>query len=331
MRIRSKISIVLIDNIIWVLLGILIIVGASLMPYFFTLRNMINVLYASVGLGCLVLAQAVCLISGNFDLSIESTAGFAPAIAVVISLWLPGTSSVMMIILTLLMGALIGYINGFFVATVKVNAFLQTLALLIILRGLCLFLVPIPIHKLPSGFYILGGGTIANSFPIAIIVMFLAYLIIGIIFRKTPFGRGFYAVGGNLEAANMSGINTKLTIIMAFVISGLLASLGGLLIIGRMQAITNTVGEKLVMLTFAGAVLGGVGLTGGKGRISGVLGGVLLLSMIDNILTLRGVNPYIIYAAKGTILFIAIVSDQLKENARQKILMSEELYKYSMK
>jgi ribose/xylose/arabinose/galactoside ABC-type transport system permease subunit len=332
MRLGSKILLMIIDNIIWVLFLLLIVVGSILMPYFFTFRNMINVLYASVGLGLLVLAQATCLITGNFDLSIESTAGFAPAITVIFLLRLvPGINPITMILLTLIAGALIGLLNGFFIATVKVNAFLQTLSLLIIMRGLSLYLVPIPIHNLPQGYYFLGNARIANIFPIAIIVMLLIYVIFDLIFRNTPFGRSFFAVGGNLEAANLSGINTRFIITMAFVLSGTLAALGGLLIIGRMRAITNTVGEGMVMLTFAGAVLGGVRLQGGKGKVSGVLAGVLLLSLIDNILTLRGINPYIIYGVKGIILFIAIVSDQLKENARKKILISEEIFKFTSK
>lgn len=329
MRVGSRISLGVIDNIIWVLLVFIMIGGIIVSPNFLTIRNMINVLYASVGLGCLVLAQAVCLITGNFDLSIESTAGFAPAIIIVMLLrFAPNTNAIFMIIFILAAGVLIGLINGFFISVVKVNAFLQTLAFLIILRGLCLFLIPIPIANLPAGFYVLGNAKIGNYFPIAIIVMLLMYAIFELFFRKIPFGRKFFAVGGNIEAARIAGINTKTVLIAAFAISGFLSALGGLLIIGRMKAITSTVGEGSVMLTFAGAVLGGVALSGGKGKISGVLGGVLILSMIDNILTLKGVNPYIIYAIKGLILFVAIVTDQLKENARRKILINEELYKF---
>lgn len=327
MRTSTRAIIWVIDNMIWVILSIMVLIFGLTIPSFFETSNFINILYASAALSMIVLAQGICLISGNFDLSVESTIGFAPMIGVLLmTRWLPGFNPFLAIVATLLVGALIGLFNAYFVIRVKVNAFLQTLAVLIVLRGLMLFLVPLSIFGFPRVYSFPGGGSVFGI-PVAIVIFLLIYLVMDIILKKTPFGRHLYAVGGNLQAAMVCGIKVDSVRAKAFVISGVLSAIGGLLMAGRMDSITNVMGEGQALLTFAGAILGGVSMAGGKGRVFGILGGVLLLGVIDNALTLIGLNPYLIYATKGIILFVAIVTDQVKVTLRQNVLMKEEIFK----
>lgn len=328
MRKGTAVILFAVENVIWVILLIFVMISAFFIPKFFGVKNFINIFYAVSALSMIVLAQGICLLSGNFDLSVESTIGFAPMIgALLIFKWLPGINPLIAIFITLSVGALIGLFNGLIVTKIKLNAFLQTLALLIFLRGLMLFLMPRTLYNFPKTFSFLGNAKI-GSFPVSILVVLFIYFSFYIIFTKTAFGRRFYAVGGNPMAAITSGINVDLMVTMAFVISGTLSALGGLLMAGRMDAVVNSMGEGLAMVTFAGAVLGGVSLKGGVGKITGILGGVLLLGVIDNALTIIGMNVFLIYATKGFILWMAIITDQLKENLRQRVLMNEEIYKY---
>jgi len=330
MRFSVKIAIWLIDNMIWLLLCFLLLFFSFIIPSFFEIDNFINILYASAALSMIVLAQGICLISGNIDLSVESIIGFAPMIAVLImKRWVPGFNPFFAILVTLIVGGLIGFFNAYFVIKVKVNSFLQTLSTLIILRGLMLYLVPLSVFKFPDIYSYAGGGLILDKIPAAIPLIIIIYMITDIILKRTPFGRHLYAVGGNLQAATVCGINVVSVRGKAFVISGILSAIGGLIMAGRMNSITNVMGEGMALLTFAGAILGGASMTGGKGKVFGIFGGVLLLGLIDNALTLLGMNPYLIYATKGSILFIAIVADQAKENIRQKLLLEEEILKFT--
>lgn len=325
MRTSTRAALFLLDNVIWVILFSLVAVFGLTIPSFLEPSNFVNMFYASSALAMIVLAQAVCLISGSFDLSVESTLGFAPMIAVLLMTeWLPGFNPYLAVLVTLGTGVLIGLINAFFVVKVRVNPFLQTLAMLIVLRGIMLYLVPLSIFGFPKPFSYAGGGFV-GGLPVAIPIVLVSYGILAFILTRTVFGRHLYAVGGNLQAALTCGINVNRVRGLAFVISGLLAAGGGLLLTGRMDSITNVMGEGQALLTFAGAILGGVSLQGGIGKVSGVLGGVLVLGVIDNALTLIGMNPYLIYATKGLILFAAIVVDQLKLGAREYLLLREQM------
>lgn len=328
MRKNTKVVIWIIDNLIWAILGSLIVVFGFLVPAFFSTSNFTNILNASAALSMIVLAQGICLISGAFDLSVESVLGFAPMVAVLMMMrWVPGFNPYLAILVTILAGAAIGYINAFFVVKLKVNAFLQTLAMLIVLRGLMLFLVPLSIFRFPKPYSFSGGGILFDKIPVAVIIMLIVYIIMNIVMKKTLFGRQLYAVGGNLQAAAVCGINVDSVRMKALILSGMLSAVGGLIMAGRMDSITNVMGEGLALLTFAGAILGGVSMAGGRGQVFGILGGVLLLGVISNALTLIGMNPYLIFATKGAILFMAIVTDQVKVNVRQNMLMKVEMSK----
>ncbi len=166
--------------------------------------------------------------------------------------------------------------------------------------------------------------------PVAIIIMLVVYVIFHLILQYTTYGRNFMATGGNPKASFIAGIDTRRMVISAFVIAGLLAAVAGLLTAGRQGSVSNTMGNGMVMYAFAGAILGGCSLNGGKGTPLGMLGGTILLGMISNSLTLLGVDVTLVSATQGALIFLAIILDRGRERARNYLLHQEQVRKLAL-
>jgi ribose/xylose/arabinose/galactoside ABC-type transport system permease subunit len=322
-----RMKLFLLDNLIWVILAAFFLFNALFTPSFLKPENLVNIFYHSTVLSMLVLGQGIILLTGNIDLSIESTLAFAPAIAMLLATkWLPGgLNAYLAILATLGVGALIGLANGAFVSRVGINSFIHTLSMLIILRGLTLFLVPFAIFKLDPVYTFLGSARIGGEIPVAVALMLAVFAFLSVVLRSTPFGRHLLATGGNPVAAYVAGVPTRRMVLLAFVLSGTLAAVAGLLAAGRQDAVNNSMGKDLVLFTFAGAILGGCSLDGGKGTALGMLGGALLLGMITNALTLMGINVFILYATYGFMIFVAVLLDRLRVKLRERIFFRENL------
>jgi len=327
MRRSSKIQLIILDNLVWVLLLLFFVFNAVNTPAFFTLRNQINILFQSSLVGMLVLAQGIVMMVGELDLSIDSTLAFAPGVTILLATSVFPMSPALCIILTLIIGMLVGLFNGVFVAKIKANSFLLSLSTQIVMRGMILFLVPFSLAGLDPLYAYLGRGRIGSLFPVAAIAFVLIFFIFEFIFRKTVFGRRFMLTGGNRRASFISGINTDRVIILAFVIAGMLAAVAGLIAAGRQNAVSNNMGAGLVMMAFAGAILGGCSFKGGVGKPIGMLGGALLLGTIDNALTLLNVNVNLVSATKGGLIFLAILLDQARFKLNELIMYKENIRK----
>ncbi|MEW6264347.1 MAG: ABC transporter permease [Thermodesulfobacteriota bacterium] len=326
-----RLQLLALDNLIWVILAAFFLINAAFTPNFIKYENLVNIFYHSAILSLLILAQGLILITGNIDLSIESILAFAPAVAMLTTTkWLPGLGlgPYATIALTLAVGVAIGGFNGYLVARIGIHSFIHSLSMLIILRGLTLFLVPFALYKLAPAYTFLGSGRVMGNIPVAVFFVIGLYVLIGFIMKNTPFGRHLLATGGNPRASFISGIDTGRMVMYAFVLSGLLAALAGLVAAGRQDAINNTMGKDMVLLSFAGAILGGTSLTGGRGTPLGMLGGALLLGMIDNALTLIGINVFILYACYGVLIFLAVVLDRLKTTWREYLFRQENLKRF---
>jgi simple sugar transport system permease protein/ribose transport system permease protein len=279
----------------------------------------------------LVLGVGIVLSTGQIDLSLESTLAFAPTIAVLcMTKWFPGLDPISAIFLTLIVGGLIGFFNGFCVTKIGINTFLQGLSLLIILRGLVLFLVPFALSKFPYSYSFLGNAKAFANIPVAVLVMLCIFAIFHIFFKNTRYGRYFFATGGNPKASYVSGINTDKIIITSFVLAGILAAVAGLLAVGRQTSVSNRIGDGMVLLAFAGAILGGTSITGGKGSAVGMLGGSIFLAAISNSLNLLQVNVFLVYATQGLLIFLALVVDRTKERITAFLFQQERLRKYKI-
>jgi ribose/xylose/arabinose/galactoside ABC-type transport system permease subunit len=310
----------LLDNLIWLLLLGVIILFSFLSPAYLTPANFLNILFHAAVLGILVIAESFVLITGNFDLSIESTLAFCAMLGA----WLvtragpPDNGSGLLLhpflatAILLAAGVLIGWFNGALITRLKMNNFVVTLAMLIALRGL--------MRVLPSGNTIYGTPPLFNwlgtvkigPVPLPVIAVVVAFIIAHIVLQYTPFGRNLYAVGGNKEAARASGVNPEKRIRQVYLIAAILAAIAGWMLSGRLTSVIPNLGEGMVFEVFAAAVIGGVSLQGGRGTMLGAFGGVLLLSAIASGLNLVDVSPFWISTIRGLIILFAMLIDAQK-------------------
>ncbi|MFV2064172.1 MAG: ABC transporter permease [Chloroflexota bacterium] len=331
----------ILDNLIWlIVIGVFVffVIGSD---RFLTPINIVNILSAAAVLGVVVVGQSFVLITGNFDLSQESTLG----LAALVGLWIMvpamapyfggglGIPPVFAIVVILAMGIGIGYIAGALITYGRMNNFIVTLALLLILRGLMLaFTQGNSVNAIgfegSEIFYWLGHETFSvpwlGNVPVAVLAMLLVFLAGHVILTYRKFGRDIYAVGGNPTAAIASGINAGRRIRQVYMISGLLAALAGMMLAGRVASVQVNLGEGFIFTVFAAAVIGGVSLMGGRGTMLGVLGGVLLLSTIDRGLNLMRVDVFVIDVIKGLIILLAMFIDAQRSRFRAPVVESKE-------
>lgn len=311
----------LLENMIWPILAIVVLGIALLVPQTFrNFRSLEVVLYGAVPLGLLVLAEGLTLLSGNFDLSIGAVAGFSAMFTGMIlgtcaSCWGLTADPLIGFAIIFLVSGTIGMVNGIMISKFNINPFLQTLSFLIIFEGAKTALNTQPISGLPSA-YVYPGG---DSF-VAIGLLLLVFALVGVVLRYTTFGQAILAVGSDEESAREVGINTDRVIIAVFTLSGLLAGLAGLMLTGFVGVVPPSIGEGMVFQAFAGAVIGGISLFGGRGKVSGALGGVILLAIIEAALNISGVEATQVQMANGIILLFAIVLYNMKESIRTRIL-----------
>jgi len=302
---------------------LLVVVGAIIDPVFLTKANITNVLQQQTELSLLVLAEAIILIAGKFDLSLESTIGLAPALAV--GLVIPVASNglgtdlpvALAIPLCLLTGLAIGAFNGLLILRFKLSAFIVTLGMLIVLRGLQIGLTGGQnLFDIPQSVLYLGNAVwlgVPASIWICGVLFAAGILALGFLRH----GRAIYAIGGNVDAARAAGIRTDRVVWTVLMIGGLLAALAGLLMTGRLGSVASAQGDGMIFTVFAAAVIGGVSLDGGKGTLFGALCGVIVLGLINNILTLGGVSAQWIQAIYGAIILIALILARLTSGKAQ--------------
>jgi simple sugar transport system permease protein len=291
-----------------------VIAGSFLSDAFLTRDNILNILQQSSELSVLVIAQSLVLIAGKFDLSLESTVGLAPMVAA----WLMLTNTTIggsgigldvfpAILILFAIGALVGFLNGLFVVHLGLNAFIVTLAMLILLRGMTLGVTNgKTLFDLPEPFLYLGSAKWAGV-PVSIWLAGFLYLVFGLFLRYHRLGRALYAIGGNPAAARVAGIPVERILWATYVVVGLLAALAGLMLTGRIASVVSSQGQNMIFYVFAAAVIGGISLNGGKGTLFGALTGVLLLGFLQNILTLSRVPAFWIDAVYGAIILAALV------------------------
>lgn len=298
-------------------LVVVVIIGALSSDAFLTTDNIRNIFNQSAVLSIVVVAEALILIVGRFDLSLESTVGLAPMVAA----WLMAPEAIggsgfgldpyLAMVVSLAIGALVGIFNGFMIVKLRLNAFIVTLAVLILLRGLTLGITNgKTLFGLPEPFLYLGSAD-WFGIPVAVIFSAVVYLVFGLFLRYHRVGRAIYAVGGNAEAARASGIRTDRVIWGTFIVGGILAAIAGIMLTGRLSAVTADQGQNLIFTVFAAAVIGGISLNGGRGSLLGALTGVLLLGVISDILTLSSISSFWIDASFGAIILIALVVTRL--------------------
>jgi Ribose/xylose/arabinose/galactoside ABC-type transport systems, permease components len=318
---RDEMMLTLLDNMIWPILAVVLLGVLAFVPQ--TFRSVELIMWGAVPIGLLVLAESLCLLSGHFDLSIGSTAGFSAMFTGMLlgtcpSCWSMTTSPWIGFGVILTVGSLIGLVNGVMIAKVGINPFLQTLAFLIILEGAKTAMQTQPVTGLPDLYTHVGGTP-----RFAIGLMFVAFLITGLLLRYTSLGQAIYALGSSEHSAREVGIDTDRLIIVIYTISGLLSAIAGLMLTGFVGVVPPLIGEGLVFQAFAGAVIGGISLFGGRGKITGALGGVILIQVVQSTLNnSQFIGATQIQMINGIVLLVAILLYSTQTKFRSRILAS---------
>jgi len=293
----------------------LVIIMASFNSNFLRPDNIRNILRIASINGLLALGMTFVILTGGIDLSVGAImgcAGMFSAYFVQISMGYPWYVGVLV---GLGMGFLIGLFNGVCVSYLKVPAFVGTLGAMSIAKGLTFLLTNAkPIPSLDSTFKFIGGGSIGGWLPIPIAIMCVVLVICFVLLYMTRYGRYVFAVGGNLNAAHVSGINTKRVICSVYVISGILAALAGIIMTARVTSGVTSTGDGYETNAIAMVVIGGTSLAGGRGRLWGTIIGILLLQCLTNGLDMLGINAYYQLIIKGFVVIGAVMLDGLSSD-----------------
>ena len=300
-----------------VVLALLCIAMSVLSPYFLSLSNFLNILLATATIGVLAIAATLILSAAGLDLSLGSVLGFSGVVGawLVVQAGLPWPAA---IIGCLGAGAFAGWINGELITRLRIPAFIVTLGMLGIARGVALILAPNggAIYGLPAPVVYLGQGR-PLGIPMPVILLALTAIAAHYTLAYTRFGRHTLAMGDSEAAARATGIPVERLRRTLYTLSGLLAGLAGLIFTARVNAGDPTAGLNYELTAITAAIIGGTSLFGGKGSILGTLVGALIMGVLQNGLTLLAVQSYYQQIAIGTVLILAVYIDQF-QSAREK-------------
>lgn len=277
-------------------------------PNFRTTTNIMNILRQASFIAIIAMGEFFVILIGEMDMSVSSIIGTVSIFfaGFVVKSGMPmGVAA----LIVLAMCIVIGIINGVLVVYGKMPSFIATLVVMNVLKGFnYIYSGALPISGLPNGFNYMAAGYV-GFIPFAVILMIIVAIILTIFTQHTPLGRSFFAVGGNKEASKLSGINVNFVAVLAFVICAVLTMVGALGLTSKTLSGNVTLGDNLLFDVMTIVVLGGTSLTGGRGRIVGVVIGALFMQVITNIMVLLSINTYWQWVVKGIILVIVVLID----------------------
>lgn len=303
-------------NLGTVLALILLIVFVTVLNHsFISPNNLLNLLRQLTVNGFIAFGMTFVILTGGIDLSVGSILALTSVIFVGLFTQM-GVPVFVALLIAILLGAVLGFVNGVFITKGKLAPFIVTLATMTIYRGLTLVYTdgrPIAGDRDSYLFEFLGRGLILKI-PFQVILFFIIFIILSIVLRKTAFGRKVYAVGGNEKASFIAGIETDKVKIAIYTISGVMASIAGLILTSRLNSAGPQAGVSYEMDAIAAVVLGGTSMTGGKGSLTGTLIGVLILGVLNNGLNLLGVSSFYQQIVKGIVILLAVLIDRKRNN-----------------
>ena len=293
----------------------MMVVSIIINPRFLSFSNLMNLLAQNAAVGIMALGMVFALVTGSFDMSVSSTGALTCVLSTMMFTkygLLPG------ILVGLLTGMVVGLINGLLVTKVGINPFVTTLGTQTSVRGLVYIITGgKPITGIPKAYNVVGMGKILGGIPVPAIIWLVLALITAYILRKTKYGQYIYATGGNKRAAWLSGVNVDRIKTSALVISGLFASIGGIIYTLRILMCTADGMDGYELKVMSACIVGGTSLDGGVGTIAGSIIGTMIMGIILNILQLAGVSSFWQDAITGVILIAAVGIDCVA-NKKQK-------------
>ncbi len=289
---------------------LIVAVASVASPYFLSTFNMQSVIRSLAFLGIVAMGQACLLILGELDLSVGAIAGLCGVLGGMLMVWF-GVDPFLSFVLGLAFGAIFGLVNGLLVTALELNALVVTVGMSGVYLGINLVISQgKAIMDIPPQIYFLGQG-IVLGIPMPFIIMLLVMLVVVFITTYTPFGRYMYAIGNSRDAAQILGIPVNLVRTLTFTGVGLLSALAGMVMVARLGTSQPSIGETWVLDSIAASVIGGVALTGGVGSPAGALLGAAIIGVVQNIIVLFGVSPYLQTAVSGMIVVAAISLDAI--------------------
>ncbi|HDX8452326.1 galactose/methyl galactoside ABC transporter permease MglC [Aeromonas hydrophila] len=317
------------ENGIYVVLLVLLMIIVIKEPSFLSLTNFSNILTQSSVRVIIALGVAGIIITQGTDLSAGRQVGLAALIAATMLQALTNVNKVFpslgevpipaVILLVCVVGALIGLVNGLIVAYLNVTPFITTLGTMIIVYGInSLYFDSVgasPVAGFDPRFSTFAQGFIKlGGFKLSYLTFYaaIASVFVWVLWNKTRFGKNIFAIGGNPEAAKVSGVNVAVNLVMIYALAGVFYAFGGMLEAGRIGSATNNLGFMYELDAIAACVVGGVSFAGGVGTVAGVITGVLIFTLINYGLTYIGVSPYWQFIIKGGIIILAVALDSMK-------------------
>ncbi|CEP67757.1 ABC transporter, permease [Moorella glycerini] len=297
---------------------------ALMAPGFLTPSNLLNILRNISLQGVIAFGMTMVIIAGEIDLSIGSTVALTGVIIALTSGGLAKagimpmeTGVIVGIILAFIIAALVGLFNGWLLTTFKMPSFIITLAMLNALYGVTAIISKgFPVTTLPRWYNMLGAGQIF-SIPIPAIILLIVFVIVSVIMNRTKFGRSVYAVGGNPEAARLSGINVRRVKITVMIAVQVLAALGGTLVSSQVMAGSSTFGRGWELNVIASVIIGGASLFGGIGKVWGTFIGLAFLGVLINGMTLLNINEYVQYVVRGLLILAAVLINTMQTQIKK--------------
>jgi ribose/xylose/arabinose/galactoside ABC-type transport system permease subunit len=295
-------------------LTLVLLIAAIISPVFYKPENIFNVLRQGSALGIVSIGQAIVILGGGFDLSVAAVM----QLAVITSAELAQGReqyAVPIILTCIVMGAVVGFANGLIVIKRRVQPFVATLFVAVIIVGIRMaYTGGAPSGQLPPVLRYFGRDS-TWAVPNATLIFFLLAAVAFILLRYTVFGRRIYAMGGNREVARLSAINVDRLAILSYVVCGTLASVAGLILAGYIGYADQWIGAGYDLDSIAAAVVGGVSLAGGRGGIAGTVAGVLLITILLNIVLLLNLDAQYQYIVRGFVILLAVALYSIRGRA----------------
>ncbi len=302
-------------SLVLILVGMMV-VCSILSSNFLTVKNLTNILKQVSIVTICAFAQGMIIITGDIDLSIGYLAGMAGSYACIV--YVATHNLVFAFLFGIFLGALVGAINGLFVAYFKLPAFIVTLAMQTVCFGaICLYTGGQNIYQI-GDFKVLGQGSI-GFIPSTVVFMLIMLVITHILLKYTKFGRYLYAIGGNSEAANAAGIQVCKVKWAAFIVSGIFAAVAGMVLMGRLNAGIPSEGTGYETDAITATVIGGTSFSGGAGTAVGTLLGSLIIGVLNNIMNLMGIDSYLQMIIKGAIIILAVLMDVISKTQKKSV------------
>ena len=301
---------------IFIILVIIFAAASIFVPGFLSAYNLSSVLLAITCTTVLAFGATFVIILGHINVAYGSEIAFIGCLSCMVAV--ATNNTVLAVLVGIVVGVVFGMVNGFIITKFNIPAFIMTLAMTEAARGGAVIITKgQTISGLPTAFTNIGQGYI-GPIPIAVVIMLILFAACWILLNKTPFGRYIYAVGGNENAALASGIKSKQVVRKAFILDGILTGIAGILLMARMNSGGPGAGVSYEFDAITAVVVGGTSLSGGSGTLVGTIFGAIIVGIINNVLTLKGVDSNVQKIVKGCIILIAVIIDVVTKNAAKK-------------